>query len=96
MKRSNNQRVGDIIKRLMKNPKLSEKIDALDALDAWKSIIGKPLQKYILQEKIQDGILHVKLNSSVMRNELSYKKSQILEQINTKVGKEIITDILLK
>ena len=34
MRGDNNRKVGDIIRKLMKNPKLENKLDNLDALDA--------------------------------------------------------------
>ncbi|MBC8474176.1 MAG: DUF721 domain-containing protein [Cryomorphaceae bacterium] len=96
MRGNNNRKVGDIIRKLMKNPKLAEKLDKLNALDAWEEIIGAPISKYITDQKIYKGILYVKLKSAVVRNELSYKKSDFISQINQKVGKKLITDIVLK
>jgi hypothetical protein len=96
MRGNNNRKVGDIIRKLMKNPKLAEKLDMLNALDAWEEIIGAPISKYITDQKIYNGILYVKLKSAVVRNELSYKKSDFISQINQKVGKKLITDIVLK
>ena len=96
MRGNNNRKVGDIIRKLMKNPKLAEKLDKLNALDAWEEIIGAPITKYITDQKIYKGILYVKLKSAVVRNELSYKKSDFISQINQKVGKKLITDIVLK
>ena len=96
MRGNNNRKVGDIIRKLMKNPKLSEKLDMLNVLDAWEEIIGAPISKYITDQKIFKGILYVKLKSAVVRNELSYKKSDFISQINQKVGKKLITDIVLK
>ena len=96
MRGNNNRKVGDIIRKLMKNPKLAEKLDKLNALDAWEEIIGAPISKYITDQKIYKGILYVKLKSAVVRNELSYKKSNFITQINQKVGKKLITDIVLK
>mgnify|MGYP000281658264 FL=1 len=96
MRGNNNRKVGDIIRKLMRNPKLSEKLDKLDALQAWEEIIGKQLCKYVLEQKIFKGILYVKLKSAVVRNELSYKKSIFVKEINQKIGKNLITDIVLK
>ncbi|MEC9209464.1 MAG: DUF721 domain-containing protein [Bacteroidota bacterium] len=96
MRGNNNRKVGDIIRKLMKNPNLAEKLDKLDALDAWENIIGMQLCKYITDQKIYKGILYVKLKSAVVRNELNYKKSDLMKQINQKIGKELITNIILK
>ena len=46
MRGNNNRVIGDIIRKLMKNPKLAGKLDELDALQAWDEIIGKQICKY--------------------------------------------------
>lgn len=96
MRGNNNKKVGDVIRNLMKNPKLAKKLDELDALEVWEEIIGAPLVKYVSNQKIHKGILYVKLKSAVIRNELSYKKSDIISKINQKIGQGFITDIILK
>ena len=96
MRGDNNRKIGDIISKLMKNPKLSERLDHLDAIDIWEGIIGPPLSKYITDQRIYKGVLYIKLKSSVVRNELSYKKTEFIKRINQEIGKELITDIVLK
>tara|TARA_B100000287_G_C20554284_1_gene749763 strand:+ start:736 stop:1026 length:291 start_codon:yes stop_codon:yes gene_type:complete len=96
MGRNNTNNVGDIIRKLMKNPKLSAKLDKLDALQVWDEIIGKNLKKYVIDQSLYNDILYVKLKSSVVRNELSYKKTQIKDQINQRIGKAIVKEIVLK
>ena len=96
MRGNNNRVIGDIIKKLMKNPKLAGKLDELDALQAWDEIIGKQICKYVADQKIYKGTLYVKLKSAVVRNELSYKKSEFISQINNRLGKKLLTNIVLK
>ena len=96
MKRNNLSNIGFVIKKLMHNAKLVNKLEKLDALEIWKNIIGKDLKQYITENKIRNSVLYVKLNSSVLRNELSYKKSELLDEINKKIGKEFLKDIILK
>ena len=96
MRRSNANNIGDIIRKLMRSPKLAEKMNELDALDVWKELIGDSLQKFVVSAKIYKGNLYVKLSSSVLRDELSYKKSELKEQINQRLGSEIVKEIILK
>ena len=96
MRGNNNRVIGDIIRKLMKNPKLAGKLDELDALQAWEEIIGKQICKYIADQKIYKGTLYVKLKSAVVRNELSYKKSELISQINNRLAKKLLTNIVLK
>jgi hypothetical protein len=96
MRGNNNRAIGDIIRKLMKNQKLAGKLDELDALQAWEEIIGKQICNYVTDQKIYKGTLYVKLKSAVVRNELSYKKSEFISQINNRLGKKLLTNIVLK
>lgn len=96
MRGNNTYNVGDIIRKLMKNPKLSARLDELDALAIWEDIIGENLIKYIIDAKVYKQTLYVKLKSAPMRNELSYKKTEIIQQINKRLGKPYLKDIILK
>ena len=96
MRGNNTNNVGDIIRKLMKNPKLADKMDELDVLDIWKELIGKQLQSYITDARMIKGCLLIKVKSSPLRNELSYKKTDLIKQINTRLGKDIVKEIVLK
>ena len=96
MRSQNNYKIGDVIKKLMKNPKLANKLENLEAIYAWIEIVGKQICNYITDQKIHKNILYVQLKSSVIRNELSYKKTEIINEINQKIGKKLINDIILR
>ena len=42
------------------------------------------------------GKLLIKVKSAPLRNELSYKKTDLISQINTKLGKDVVKEIILK
>jgi hypothetical protein len=96
MRGNNNRTIGDIIRKLMKNPKLSGKLDELDALQVWEELVGEQICKYIINQKIYKRVLYVKLKSAVVRNELSYKKTEFIRKINQRIGKKLLADIVLK
>ena len=96
MRGDNTYNIGNIIRKLMKNPKLANRLDKLDALSVWDDLIGETLKKYIIAQKIINDKLYVKLNSAPMRNELSYKKTELKDQINKQLGKKFIKEIVLQ
>ena len=96
MRGNNTNNVGNIIRKLMKNPKLADRLDELDALEVWKELIGKQLQNYIAEARMIKGSLLIKVKSAPLRNELSYKKTDLIKQINTKLGKKVVKEIVLK
>ena len=93
---SNTNTLSSLIRKILKNPKLSERLDNLDVLEIWNDIIGSNLQKYVTDSKVYKGKLFVKLKSSTLRNEFSYKKTDLIKQINSRIGKRLIIDIIFK
>lgn len=91
---SNTNTLSSLIRKILRNPKLSERLDKLDILEVWNDIIGPNLQKYVTDSKVYKGKLFIKLKSSTLRNEFSYKKTEIINQINSRLGKKIIVDII--
>jgi len=45
--------------------------------------------------KLQNKTLVIQLNSSVLREELSYGKDKIIKMMNEEIGEEIISKLIL-
>ena len=96
MRKSNQQSIRAVIKRLLKNQKLEGRLQELDVLNNCEEVLGKNLMKYISNLSFREGILVIKMKSAIVRNELSYQKNEILKKINKKTAKEIVKEIILK
>ena len=96
MRKSNQQAIGNIIKKLLKNQKLESRLKELDVLNYCEEVLGKNLMKYISDLSFRKGRLVIKVNSAVVRNELSYQKSEILKKINEKTTERQVKEIILK
>tara|TARA_A200000159_G_C7294589_1_gene327263 strand:- start:749 stop:1045 length:297 start_codon:yes stop_codon:yes gene_type:complete len=93
---SNMNILSSVIRKILKNPKLSRRLDDIRIIEIWDEIIGKNLQKYVIDSKVYKGKLYIKLKSSTLRNEFTYQKSDLIRQINQRFGKKVIEDIILK
>ena len=98
MRRSNSNMnsLSTIMRKILKNPKLSKRLDNIKIIEIWNELIGSNLEKYVLDSKVYKGKLFIKLKSSTLRNEFTYKKSELLKQINNRFGKQVIDDIIFK
>jgi chromosomal replication initiation ATPase DnaA len=96
MRKSNQQSIGIVIKRLLKNQKLEGRLKELDVLELSEELLGKNLMRYINDLSIKNGTLIIKVKSSAVRNELSYQKSEIIKKVNDQVGNKILQEIILK
>ena len=93
---SNTNILSTLINKIISNPKISQRLDNLKALEHLEEILGKNIQKYILDAKIFNNKLLIKIKSSTLRNELSYQKEKMIIEINKKMGKKLISEIILK
>jgi len=93
MKRRQTQRLGDIITELLHVQHLDKKLNERRLLDSWETIVGAPIAKYTSELYIKNKVLHVKLSSAVLRNELLMSRQHLVETLNKHIGTEVIIDI---
>ena len=90
------RKLSSVIKKIVSNPKISDKLENLKIIEIWNEILGNNLQKYIIDSKVYNRKLLVKIKSSTLRNELGFQKTDLVNQINKRFGKKIIDEIILK
>lgn len=96
MKSKSSGNIKEILTQLIKNQNLEEKLDSIEVLDQINLILGKNLSKYIKNKYFVNGVIYIDLSSSVLRNELIYKKDKLISDINNHMSRKIVTDIILK
>ena len=75
---------------------MDQKMLELEVLSKWEKLMGEAVDKRTESKEIRDGVLHLKLNSSVMRDELFQNRSVIIKRINEEAGFEIIHDVFFQ
>jgi len=96
MKKNNLNSINKIIKKIVSNPKLSIRLEELDAIEIWYNLIGDNLKKYISDSRVSEGVLYVKVKSATVKNELFYRKEMLIDKINSELKKQLIQDINIK
>ncbi len=66
------------------------------ALKVWQNVVGETIAKMTEVEKFVKGILYVRVLSPSWRNELSFRKKNIIGRLNEAVGKSMVKDIVFK
>ena len=94
-KRGELKNISKVIDEVFSQKQIRIGIDNIKVQDAWKKTMGKNIQKYTFKVIYKKGILHVKLKSSVLKEELTYEKVKVIKLINTELGKEYIKDLVI-
>lgn len=95
-RKSNEQSLGEAIQDYLRESGWQQKLDEIKIITQWDKILGPTLAKYTEEVFIKNKQLHIRLKSATLREELSYQKSELVKQLNESVGKEVITDVILK
>lgn len=90
---SNEAPLGEIIKKLMRAYGLEHKLKEYDLIAAWPELMGPAVASRTTEIRIQNKILILKLDSSVMRDELQHGKQIIILRLNDKAGFQMIEDV---
>lgn len=95
MKRTNTQTLGEVIKEYLKALGLERKMKEISIINKWEQIIGKQIALATKNIYIDKGRLFIKVDSSVIKNELLMLKRGLIKKINDEAGEQIIYDIIL-
>lgn len=85
MKKSNEQSLGEVLKLFLKANGLEEKVLETEIYGRWEELAGKAINLKTKKVKLENGRLTVYLTSSVLRNELLMRRTELLERINQRL-----------
>jgi len=91
-----NNTMGEVLKGFIDANRLQKGLDKVSIQEAWHTVMGNAISKYTTNLSLERDVLYVQLSSSVLREELSYGKTKIISMINEKMGKEVITKLVLR
>ncbi|MBJ2175260.1 DUF721 domain-containing protein [Aureibaculum sp. A20] len=87
--------IKEVMENVLGENKLQKGIDLVLIKEAWAEVMGSGVVSYTTDVQFRNGILTVKLNSSVLREELSYGKEKIVKLLNEKLNKMLIKSVKL-
>ena len=96
MRRNKTMPLAEVLHDYVKKMHFEDKLLEVNALNAWESVVGQTINRHTKKIYIKEGVLFVKLDSSVVRNELAMLKQPLMKKINETVGAEVVSDIVLK
>ena len=87
--------VKDLMQSFIKENNLSKGMQKIKVEETWTKMMGPGVASHTSSVKLQNKTLIIQLNSSVLREELSYGKDKIIKMMNEEIGEEIISKLML-
>ncbi|MDE6100535.1 MAG: DUF721 domain-containing protein [Paramuribaculum sp.] len=94
MKKTEPKSIAEIIREGIEQVGLSSTVAEQRACYVWPEIVGPGINRYTFKRYVDRGVLHVHITSAALKNELSFNRSSLVEQINRAVGSNAITSIV--
>ena len=92
-RKKNQSTLEEAIEGFLKASNLKVRMKQMDVIQAWGEVLGKAVENRTEKIFLRGKTLVVVMNSSVMRDELSQGKTQIIEMINAHVKEDRVKDI---
>lgn len=97
IKKHNDRKLSEVLNEyIQKNKRIAIKHEVKQIEDAWRSEMGEMINRYTKTFYIKNKKLFVGISSAPLRAELSMSRDKIKDLINTKLGREVIDELILR
>ncbi len=87
------QPVGVALKHLVEALGIARTLKQYDVLTLWESVVGEQIARVASAQRIENGVLFVRVTTAPWRAELAMKRVEIMQKINAAIGERIVTEI---
>ncbi|WP_293788238.1 DUF721 domain-containing protein [uncultured Pedobacter sp.] len=94
MRKPNDVTLKDAISKMLDVYRLRRKFDETSILSIWPEIMGTAIANRTKQIYIHDRRLFLRIESSVIKNELIMVRQGIIQKLNEHAGSEVITEMV--
>lgn len=94
MNSHNDQSLGDAIRAFLQAYHLDDKLNETRLIQSWEKVVGNMVGRHTKGLAIRHRVLFVSLDSSALRNELSYRREKLVAALNKEADSAVIEDIV--
>lgn len=87
------QKFKTAMEAFLKKAGLEKGVKQNNAILIWEKVVGSNIAKNTSPEKVEHGILTIKTENASGRQELLFKKDEIIKKLNHELGQKTIKEI---
>lgn len=92
---SNEKSLKQILTEWIKSPGIRKHYLRVVIKEAWTDNMGPMVLKYTKSMSVRKGVLHIKVSSAPLRQELLLNKTKILTMLNVSIGEPLLEDMVV-
>jgi predicted nucleic acid-binding Zn ribbon protein len=94
MRKTNDKSLKEAIEQLLQVYKIKRRFEETAVVAAWPELVGKPVANRTKELFINNKKLFIRIESSVIKNELMLMRSQIINKINDRAKETLVEEII--
>jgi predicted nucleic acid-binding Zn ribbon protein len=94
MRKANDKTLKEAIEQMMQVYKIKKRFDETAVIAHWPQLVGTPVANRTKELFIHDKKLFLRIESSVIKNELMLMRSQIIGKINEEAKTVLVEEII--
>jgi predicted nucleic acid-binding Zn ribbon protein len=94
MRRTNDKSLKEAIEQMLQVYKIKRRFEETAIIAEWPILVGKSVANRTKELYIHDKKLFLRIESSVIKNELLMMRKQIIEKINEKAKEILVEEII--
>ncbi len=87
------QGISDLLQKFLRQNSLETPLQQRRLINAWDEVAGAVITQYTEEKYIRNQTLCVKIINPALRADLQMRRSELVKELNSRVGALIITDI---
>lgn len=93
MRPTNESSIKDVIREMLKKYQLDDGLWSAKIVEAWGNTMLPAVVQRTNSIHFKNGVLTVHLNSSVLKNELTMVRQDLIEQLNEALDEQVVLDL---
>ena len=81
---------------LQTNPAATKRLAEARVAEVWPGLVGPAVAARTTSLSVEKGVLHVKISSSVARNEIFMRREELRDAVNKAVGMRVVNVVIVK
>ena len=85
--------IGSFLPDSLKELGIEKKLEETRVVQAWESLFGNTMEKFIEKVYVKNRVLYIEVTSSLLKQNLLYQKELFIAKINQHIGLNVLDDI---
>jgi predicted nucleic acid-binding Zn ribbon protein len=94
MRKANDKSLKEAIEQMLQVYKIKKRYEETGVAAHWPELVGKSVANRTKEIYVHDKKLFLRIESSVIKNELMLMRKQIIEKINEKAKETLVEDVI--